>query len=477
MEEAINEQGQEVLVVKGPFQIADAKNANGRVYSSKLWNNVFSDKTTVGSIKERGMVGMLGHPADGKPDPNLVSHVITKNWLGKDKVVYGEAEILDTPSGKIVQELFRKNIRIGISSRGDGDVKETDKGEMVDEAYSLLGYDFVLNPSVNIAFPKAVESVDETSARSLLEGMESVVRGGKATDKDCEYYKSKLEVIASCMPTLQKPCSTLTEEIGNVLSPRRIEEETMEKKVEMTTGAGVGGLVSPLTNTSDAQFEALTAKALALEAHVSEWANRYSDQTKELEAAEKLIEELRVQLLAAQKVGEQTESDTTGKMEDLQKNYDAAESLVEELKNRYDAAEKLLSETIQRLRSYGDVAIRIEAAERLIEALIDEIGEGRVSEHIDAILANDPAAELIKPVLSECKDVESVNSKLEEIRAIQKNTKGYGRGLPPVGLRTVVESTREDDEKGRPVVTEESPQKSVCNKIVAATNRPVGVQR
>jgi hypothetical protein len=67
--------------------------------------------------------------------------------------VCGVVEILSTPSGNILRELLKNNIRLGISSRGLGSVKELNDGTvMVQEDFELVGWDFVSNPSTHGAF-------------------------------------------------------------------------------------------------------------------------------------------------------------------------------------------------------------------------------------------------------------------------------------------------------------------------------------
>jgi len=142
------------LVVKGVLQRAEAKNQNGRIYpkdvlmrEAKKYSNSF--------IKERRALGELDHPDSSVVNLNNVSHnVLGMDWNGDDLV--GTVEVLSTPSGNILKELFKCGIKLGISSRGMGSVKEMmGEGEgtlEVQPDFELIAFDFVSNPSTHGAF-------------------------------------------------------------------------------------------------------------------------------------------------------------------------------------------------------------------------------------------------------------------------------------------------------------------------------------
>ena len=116
-------------MVEGPFQRSDVKNANGRTYGRGIWEKSIGkpDSTEQTSVKEGAMVGHLEHPKDGRTDGNEGALVVRKLTLRSDGVVWGEAELLDTPKGLILQEYTRKKVKWGVSSRGNGSVDDTGK--------------------------------------------------------------------------------------------------------------------------------------------------------------------------------------------------------------------------------------------------------------------------------------------------------------------------------------------------------------
>jgi hypothetical protein len=154
------------LLVKGVLQRADAKNQNGRVYPRNILMREAKKYMDI-NIKERRALGELDHPDSSVVNLNNVSHNITEmHWDGNDLV--GTVEVLSTPSGNILKELFKCGIKLGISSRGLGSVKQLGESEVqVQDDFELIAFDFVSNPSTHGAFLKPMnESVNRGASTS-----------------------------------------------------------------------------------------------------------------------------------------------------------------------------------------------------------------------------------------------------------------------------------------------------------------------
>ena len=153
------------LVVKGVLQRANAKNQNGRVYPTEILQReakVYHENF----IKQKRALGELDHPDSSVVNLANVSHNITEmHWEGDN--LLGTVEILTTPSGNILRELFKNGIRLGISSRGMGSVETVNEGpegpaQKVGDDFELIAFDFVSNPSTHGAFMYPMnESVDK----------------------------------------------------------------------------------------------------------------------------------------------------------------------------------------------------------------------------------------------------------------------------------------------------------------------------
>jgi|TARA_R100001509_G_scaffold298_3_gene268 hypothetical protein len=158
------------LVVRGVLQRAEAKNQNGRVYPKEILVRE-ANEYSKNFVKEKRAMGELDHPDSSVVNLANVSHNITDmNWRGNDLI--GEVEILTTPSGNILRELFKNGIKLGISSRGVGSVETVteDSGKEAQEVqkdFELIAFDFVSNPSTHGAFMYPMnESVDKTQGRT-----------------------------------------------------------------------------------------------------------------------------------------------------------------------------------------------------------------------------------------------------------------------------------------------------------------------
>jgi len=143
------------LVVEGLVQRANAKNQNGRVYPREVLLREV-DKYMKGPIAENRALGELDHPESSVINLKNACHNILDLWWDGDDLV-GKIEVLPTPSGNILKELFLNNITVGISSRGMGSVQPLGEGTVeVQDDFELLCWDFVSTPSTYGAFMKPV---------------------------------------------------------------------------------------------------------------------------------------------------------------------------------------------------------------------------------------------------------------------------------------------------------------------------------
>ena len=153
------------LVVRGVLQRAESKNQNGRVYPREVLVRE-AKKYHKEFIKQSRAMGELDHPESSVVNLANVSHNITEmHWEGDN--LLGEVEVLGTPAGNILKELFRSGIKLGISSRGMGSVETVSEGgeqsQEVKPDFELIAFDFVSNPSTHGAFMYPMqESVDKT---------------------------------------------------------------------------------------------------------------------------------------------------------------------------------------------------------------------------------------------------------------------------------------------------------------------------
>ena len=166
------------LVVRGVLQRADTKNQNGRIYPKEILMRE-AKKYFKNFIGQKRAMGELDHPESSVVNLANVSHNITEmSWNGDDLV--GTVEVLGTPSGNILKELFKSGIKLGISSRGMGSVEtmtEDEDSQEVQPDFELIAFDFVSNPSTHGAFMHPMrESIEYATVRDTKYGkVEAVI--------------------------------------------------------------------------------------------------------------------------------------------------------------------------------------------------------------------------------------------------------------------------------------------------------------
>ena len=137
------------MILSGIMQKSDTQNGNGRVYPHNVLMREVKNYQKL--VKERRALGELDHPDDSVINLKNASHMVTDVWWnGKD--VMGKVQVLNTPSGGILRSLVESCVKLGISSRGMGSVKEGNGATMVEDDFQLICFDFVSEPSTPGAF-------------------------------------------------------------------------------------------------------------------------------------------------------------------------------------------------------------------------------------------------------------------------------------------------------------------------------------
>lgn len=192
--------------IEGVFLQGNLKNRNGRVYPMEVLDKEVK-RYNEEYINKNRAYGELGHPQGPTINLERVSHMVKSLTKDGDNYV-GKAKIMETPYGNIVKNLMQEGATLGVSSRGMGSLKETEKGiqEVQDDFYLATAADIVADPSAPDAF-----------VRGIMEGVEWVWDGGilkaqtaeamkesivKAKSKDLE--KVKIQVFEQFFKELSK---------------------------------------------------------------------------------------------------------------------------------------------------------------------------------------------------------------------------------------------------------------------------------
>lgn len=137
------------IVMKGILQKADTLNQNGRIYPHTILEREVRNYQKF--IKENRALGECDHPDTSVVELKNASHIVREAYMD-GKTCYGLVELLDTPSGKILQSLVESGVTLGISSRGVGSTKHEGDYDVVQDDFQLICWDFVSEPSTPNAF-------------------------------------------------------------------------------------------------------------------------------------------------------------------------------------------------------------------------------------------------------------------------------------------------------------------------------------
>ena len=193
------------MYIEGTFLQGDIKNRNGRMYPIATlakevgrYNEAYTDKGRA--------LGELGHP-DG-PTINLdrVSHKIVK-LEQRGSNIYGKAQLLSTPMGKIAQSLLDEGVKLGVSSRGVGSLK------MNNEGHNIVGEDFQLATAADIV---ADPSAPDAFVNGIMEGKEWVWEGGTLREQLASHTMKRINTLVDQKRLEEKKLQLFNDFLSNL---------------------------------------------------------------------------------------------------------------------------------------------------------------------------------------------------------------------------------------------------------------------
>jgi len=165
------------LCMSGLFIQGEVKNQNGRVYPK---DEIVTAVESIGKRLTDGetVLGELDHPTELQINLDRVSHMISEMRV-EGSNGYGKLKILDTPMGKIAEALLKGGAKLGVSSRGSGNVNES--GRVSD--FDIVTVDIVAQPSAPDAYPKAIyESLFNMRGGAVIHEMAQAVTHDKKSE-------------------------------------------------------------------------------------------------------------------------------------------------------------------------------------------------------------------------------------------------------------------------------------------------------
>ena len=168
------------LYMKGICIQGGIKNANQRTYPvSEIARatKTLNDQITSGY----SVLGEVDHPDDLKINLDRVSHMITEMWMDGPNG-YGKMKILPTPMGQLVKTMLESGVKLGVSSRGSGNMSEYGNGE--DSDFEIITVDVVAQPSAPGAYPTPIyEHLMNTKGGNMAKGLAAEVRNDPKAQK------------------------------------------------------------------------------------------------------------------------------------------------------------------------------------------------------------------------------------------------------------------------------------------------------
>lgn len=332
---------------------------NGRKYSEKLWRKVFNDDITKEYFANGGIFGELGHPEDrAETDMEKIAICMPQPPVENNKgQLEATFDILNTPNGRILKTLVDYGYKIGISSRGTGDVYSDINGdEVVDEdTYDFQAFDVVILPAVKSARLAPVTE-DLKKSKSLKQALNE--QYNKANDDEKKVMKETFKMLELDEEDLTEGLESVQLETEDKIININVEDKSNlpvegdyideigsveEEETDETKEAEDFGMEEVVENLQEAlkknrlletQIEKLQ-KSLSVsnakEKHLNEELDKYKEALSKVSKKANQVKDLTEELSQSQK--------------QLQKQKEKNQSIVEALKES-DSRVSLLEKTI-----------------------------------------------------------------------------------------------------------------------------------
>ena len=388
IEEATGEvDGKHVLAkVRGPFFVPEGISRNKRYYSRSLWEKAIEKVKP--KLKNRTLFGTIGHEQELTDTALLegkVSHIVTDLYIDSQGRGIGEALILNTPAGRVLNTLLRAGSKLYVSSRAEGRYSGTKNGvSVVDEdSYELKGFDFVIDPGFFEAQPTLVESL-EKDLNYCFPGLckkqseeEKEEEGGASMDtalleakvKENLKLQEDLEKALGEVEELKKKVSVLeakNEELAKKAEEKdKLEERMKELEEKLNAYAPIG--------TPEEIDEALTKAKEVLEAY------RDLGTPEEIEEAFDKVESL---IRRYSELGTPEEIDEAlTKAKEVLEAYSEL-GTPEEIEEVFDRVEALVSETLEEVKEkrIAELAGELGVPKEMVAKVYDKMDEDEIRE-------------------------------------------------------------------------------------------------
>lgn len=444
------------MLVKGLYQLGGVRNRNNRVYPDRIWEkHTAPDHELMQRVARRRVVGEMAHPKDGKGYYPNASHLITKLWTERSKVpgceicekqsqpghlhVMGMEEVLGTPHGRILQELYDRDIEVGISSRGSGSLRSTGRNESeVQDDYKCNTWDHVEDPSTPGCWPKAVNEALTGIVATLMDPVCDIITLQQYRDvmesvagslvEDVDQQSQALQLIEAIDRKLASPaCVAAASTVGapaggwpdfknqvTESSTEATQDDKEENEMEKFSldSPEVQGLIERKLREMKGEYDEELARVLG---HVDHLQKENTTLQTKIAAHESTGRELATQLREASIKVKAYEDWANGSVNEGQAGAVAALS---ELQGKHDLALQVIDELVGRVRKYKVYEKKAAMAVKVLGETIAREQRRDVVDHVERILAHESQefSASVKADLLECESIPEVNKRYGVIK-------------------------------------------------------------
>ena len=393
--------------LKGIF--ADYKNGtrnSDRLYTEELWDNrVFGSEDVMEALETKTLFGELDHPEGDRCETLAKNAAISITKLEKkpdEGVIYGEADILDTPTGRIVKALADSGAQLGISSRGMGEEIYVDGQNIIDpETYDFITFDVVVTPANTKARVSLTESkhlskltesfkkeINESETENQLNQLKTVVESVNISNKD-----EIVSLIDTKLESFAKPVSNKLTEANKQVALNLLKEKYENTKSQLDEALKASESLSQENTRLIEEKEFLENSRTMLQSKLKESLATNKELNTKLEESTKLVNETNNKVLAE---------------ENKHREMKARNRQVAELKMKNEA-KKLNDEIAKLTESNASKDTQIEKLRKL-----NEKNEQKVNEYSKILVEN-------KKLLDRVHKLEENNKSLQESIETSKN--------------------------------------------------------
>ena len=356
----------------GPIADTKQPTRNGRLYPKEAWENAINDPIFQEQLRNHAVLGELEHPTDRDAiDPTKACMCLADTpKIGKDGLLYGEFHILDLPNGRILKTLCDYGTKIGVSSRGNGDVTEDYDGNSSVEpsTFDLTCWDAVILPAVEKARMNYVtESLDQDNQKKLRKALKESL--SQSSDEDKKIMKDTLKNLGISLTTPKKKINEdiNTQESDNINASSNSLVESKNLAVEDNeANQVVNQLKEALKSKVNAerqlrelqeQLAVSDTKVKKLEEEVSRYKKSTINLSKQVKESKDLNEEnlkLKEQLETKDKMLKTMTNKVKSLNESIEKNAQSTKSLNESISNNKNDLLKLKENLLLEKKSHKD---------------------------------------------------------------------------------------------------------------------------